>query len=63
MEYGRILFFLPMGKLTPTNWPFWRAGAVEGTKWPIRMPIAMARMIHITRMRSRKERAFRGGML
>lgn len=40
----------------------WRAAPVEGTKWPSRMPVATARIIHITRNRSRKERPFWGGM-
>jgi hypothetical protein len=51
----------PMGTLTPTNWPFCKAGPVLGTKFPNRIPIAIARMIHRTRKRSRKPRPRRGG--
>ena len=45
-----------MGMDTPTNFPFWRAGPVVGTKLPRRMPIAMARKIHRARKRSRRPR-------
>lgn len=50
-----------MGTETPTKVDCWRAGPVEGTKLPRRMPMAIARMIQTTRKRSRKERALRGG--
>lgn len=53
--------FVPMGRLTPTNWPFCNAGPVEGTRFPKMMPMAMASMIHITRNRSRNDRPLRGG--
>ena len=51
----------PMGMLTPTNSPFCRAGPVEGTRLPSKMPIAMARMIHSTKNLSRRDRPFKGG--
>jgi len=50
-----------MGALTPTNVPRWRAGPVSGTRLARMMPMAMARMIQITRKRSRKERPLNGG--
>ena len=45
-----------MGIETPTNFPFWRAGPVLGTKLPRRMPITMARKIQRARKRSRRPR-------
>ena len=45
-----------MGMETPTNFPFWRAGPVLGTKLPRRMPITMARKIQRARKRSRRPR-------
>lgn len=52
-----------MGIETPTNVPFWRAGPVDGTRLARIMPRAIERMIQITRKRSRKERALKGGAL
>jgi hypothetical protein len=54
---------VPMGILTPTNSPFCSAGPTESTVFPSTMPMAMARMIHITRNRSRKERPLSGGRI
>jgi hypothetical protein len=50
-----------IGALTPTNVPRCSAGPVEGTRLARIMPMAMARMIQITRKRSRKERPLKGG--
>ena len=53
---------MAIGRLTPTNCPFCRAGPVEGTNWPSMMPSAMATMIQMTRKRSRKDRPLSGGI-
>jgi hypothetical protein len=47
--------------LTPTNSPFCSAGPTESIVFPSTMPRAIARMIHTTRKRSRKDRPLRGG--
>src|SRR5438045_3738083 len=52
---------IPMGTLTPTNCPFCNVGPVLGTNAPSKMPIAMARTIHMTRKRSKKLSPRRGG--
>jgi len=54
-------FSIPMGKLTPTNSPFRNAGPVEGTRFPSKMPMAIASIIQITRKRSRSDNPLRGG--
>jgi len=50
-----------MGMLTPTNSPLRRAGPVEGTTFANNIPIAIARIIQITKNLSRSERPWRGG--
>jgi len=52
---------VPMGMLTPTNSPFCNAGPTESIVFPSTIPRAIARMIHTTRKRSRKDRPLRGG--
>lgn len=52
-----------MGMLTPTNSPFCSAGPTDGIVFPSTMPMAMARMIHKTRKRSRSERPLSGGRI
>lgn len=52
---------VPIGILTPTNSPLCKAGPTESTVFPNAIPMAMARMIHTTRKRSRNDRPFRGG--
>lgn len=46
-----------MGTETPTNFPFWSAGPVFGTKFPNIMPTAIARKIHRARNRSNQPSA------
>ena len=53
---------IPMGMLTPTNSPRCKAGPVDGTKFPSRIPIAMARMIHNTRNLSSRPSPLNGGI-
>lgn len=52
-----------IGMETPMNVPFCKAGPVDGTSLASIMPKAMERMIHITRNRSKNERALKGGAL
>ena len=51
------------GTETPTNFPFWRAGPVEGTKLPRRIPISIARKIQRARRRSRRPRDLKAEIL
>lgn len=52
---------IPIGILTPTNSPFCKAGPIESMVLPSAMPMPIARMIHSTRKRSRKESPLSGG--
>ena len=50
---------LPRGTETPTNFPFCKAGPTLETKLPNKMPIAMAKRIHIAKSRSSSPRALK----
>jgi hypothetical protein len=53
---GRKRNNIPIGTLTPTNFPFCNAGPVFGTKFPRIIPTAIARKIHRARNRSSQPR-------
>jgi hypothetical protein len=53
---GRIEGNIPIGTLTPTNFPFCNAGPVFGTKFPRMIPMAIAKKIHNARRRSSQPR-------
>ena len=53
---GYGLGHVPIGMDTPTNWPFFNAGPVLGTKFPSRMPMIIASKIQRARKRSSQPR-------
>ena len=53
----------PIGTDTPTNFPFCKAGPVEGTKLLRRMPISIAKKIHAARKRSSQPRPLKADVL
>ena len=53
----------PIGTETPTNFPFCKAGPVEGTKLPRRMPMSIARKIHAARKRSSQPKPLKAEVL
>jgi hypothetical protein len=60
---GRKKENIPIGTLTPTNFPFCNAGPVFGTKFPRMIPIAIAKKIHKARRRSSQPRLLKMDVL